>query len=939
MTATADPLARISHSDLNAFLRDASQYYSAGALYLRTQAEYYRVGQSGVCIIELPVLKDRVQCNARITRRLPHGVIFNVIEWDPGHAEKLWKFVALAWSMLQAAGLSNCQGKPPLPASKVNIKSLVKLQRDPRLVATTGAEKSVEMAEGNAASENPPIARGAAFPDKITAHPTSPSKNEPAQPQAKSPPNGAVPSGRAQNGSTQSGSTQNSAVEADSILGRAASNHRTQSPTADNLQHAAHDRASIEGPKGPAAQQNPFIDDTHQVENDEIAFDEDDSEIDGLYFMTSAHSDRVSEPKTKASTPEKAAVDTPAAPLYARSEDLDDDSAGFYTYKPPGQRSTPRRQASGFQNQGFLAQNGAAQVQKAAPAPSPALNGSAQSLNGSAHSLNGDDFSEKFYHDPEDDDLDDEGFYSFTPSSRKAPKSIRHGAHALNGQDESETVPSAASASPSPVEGLAAEAVGTVQSPNLPWDEQPDPNPAAEASHGDGAIDREEIRTTADILKDIEAEISQEWAVQNPDFEVTEEAVIPNGVSTSPPRFQFDDDYEEEFDHEFDVDFDEDELTRDMSISGLSHREAPLVAQPEIQGEYMQRHADGSMSSQPASFTNALSFIPAQPVVDVDPMAGLYDEDQQVPFEIPVESEVSGLLDQPFTPQFIDADDLEITIDAPLPEVEPAAPLRRLPPRPIFIKAPERQGKNIRLNQKCLAMVMHDLQGEDWSGWIEMDSHNIIRRLRFESGQLVHMEERPFPALGLLNTAATNIPIHIKDFSPYELLISTDDFPEHTLASQGVLNHREASTLMGRRVSLQVTKAIDEGFVGEVWLQKDKSEVEAISPRPSPKVPLSRLIWSGLRTQGYEQDCDMLLGLLKELNWSGLRWNDEALAEIEVYGLRSEEIEALKYLRGANRRDIMAELEDDSEQALVLRTTAWILLRLGLLQMDSHRVN
>src|SRR5688572_17241895 len=91
--APAPDSIELRYDDMAAFLEDVSRYIALDLLCIRTPGDL-PVGAMPKVRIRLPLTSLSVVCSGRVTRRLPHGLLFEIHDWDPGDRDRLWRFAA-----------------------------------------------------------------------------------------------------------------------------------------------------------------------------------------------------------------------------------------------------------------------------------------------------------------------------------------------------------------------------------------------------------------------------------------------------------------------------------------------------------------------------------------------------------------------------------------------------------------------------------------------------------------------------------------------------------------------------------------------------------------------------------------------------------------------------------------------------------------------------
>lgn len=116
----------ITYPDLVRFLLDVDAFFSLNTVCFRTDASHSS-GMGATLGIKIPGIELFLGCDAHIIQKAPNGYVFQVEHWNPGDEDRLWRFVAIAWTLMRAAAHPKFQRRAPGPSANLTVEFLLKL--------------------------------------------------------------------------------------------------------------------------------------------------------------------------------------------------------------------------------------------------------------------------------------------------------------------------------------------------------------------------------------------------------------------------------------------------------------------------------------------------------------------------------------------------------------------------------------------------------------------------------------------------------------------------------------------------------------------------------------------------------------------------------------------------------------------------------------------
>lgn len=826
-------LAELSYEDLPSFLKDSAQYFALGYLFLRAPDAGLKVGQEGAVELLLPVTGDRLRAWAQVTRRLPDGFILSVQGWEPDHAEQLWRFVAIAWPMLRESGFEQFKGRAPLPAARLNLRSLVHRPHVAQI------EKGIGESLGG---EAPPaeVASYLAEQRRIPMDPGPPSEDEltPMTPLH-------VPGGFDQEVEAWRPPLRRSSVTPDPFGGDGYPAH----PAADALGATARrggiPSAEVVSPRSvdpePAdrgAEARPTNGAGEALAHTAAATL--DEELSGIYRLAPTS---LAPP---AETPEE------LGGIYRLTEGPREviDAA----LASPAEEEAPFRRGplpSGVVDAALAPSAEEAPFRRGPLPPGVGEPQEDNQLDAWAAGASIDDL-DAWAAGESIDDLSAwaAGELAHDPDTWAAGRSTGGLGSWAEGED---------------VDDLDAWAAGRSTDDLDSWAEGENIDDLDAWASG-GSVDDVATWAAGDPMDDLDA-----WAagvhLEADAPPEPEPAPLPASYRMAQPRI------------------------REVFFSAISDvADDPFDSDPfDI----------ADLDIEPPSGPTATPAIPAPP--ERAPVARATLRESQATSPAPPPRSAP-------TPR------------APAARVV-AQPARRLPAR----------GQRWQLRRRGLALILADSLKEGRTGWLDVVSGSDARRLRIEGGAVVQIEQRPRPDIRLLAAAAVGLNIPAPLFAELGDMLSHEDRPEARLLELGRVEAGTASRLLSRRLSLQLSRAIEEGWAGDALLELDDRPLGSLSPvLPSPAVPLPRLIWHGLRTHAERSGAERLVRFLSDIRQGDALWRPDhgfPLAEISP---REGEVAILSALEARGVDGIDDALTEAASEVDVA-AAVWCLVQLRIL--------
>ena len=145
----------VQYTILSNFLKDAGEHLAKNQLPNRTGL---RIAPASTVrlTLELPVIAQRLDLRVTNDSDEPVPASLTIDRWERGDRERLWRFVALAWTMLKAAAHPHFQSAPPAPAAIYDVRTLVQLSPPETLRSgVSGSSKAERITEAPAAQAPP----------------------------------------------------------------------------------------------------------------------------------------------------------------------------------------------------------------------------------------------------------------------------------------------------------------------------------------------------------------------------------------------------------------------------------------------------------------------------------------------------------------------------------------------------------------------------------------------------------------------------------------------------------------------------------------------------------------------------------------------------------------------------------------------------------------
>ncbi len=246
-----------------------------------------------------------------------------------------------------------------------------------------------------------------------------------------------------------------------------------------------------------------------------------------------------------------------------------------------------------------------------------------------------------------------------------------------------------------------------------------------------------------------------------------------------------------------------------------------------------------------------------------------------------------------------------------------------LPRRHLFTKS---------LTSRGLAFLLDDIRSQGRTGWLEVTGNRVTRRIRFHEGAVVQLEQRPHMPVDFLFTAVRAVGLDWHAVRKHASSLEREDSPEALLVSLGVFNRDQAERVLSRRVSVQLARAIEEGWSGEAGFIEE-SEGDPPSLMPDPPVPLTRMVWDGVRAATFKRSQSSAAALRDRLLEASLRWRGRDDYAIEEATHRVEELDIILRCK-EDLASIVGYLSAEGKEDRTALSTLWALLQLGFIESE-----